>query len=142
MKLNLAPVQSPSYCKAKLSLAPSGEHSGQNQRNPHPTHRNLKMDVASGCRIPFQKPAFVFLASVITNLYSSIWAGFQLQPYGGLGREKEGLAPGMCLYFKGAGADGRGLSLSCATFSSECHIGCWQPLCNTLSHPSMHPKLI
>lgn len=46
------------------------------------------MDVASGCRIPFQKPAFVFLASVITSLYSSIWAGFQLEPYGGLGRGK------------------------------------------------------
>lgn len=49
--------------------------SGQNQRNPCPHPQEPEDRSNFWLRIPFQKPAFVFLASVI-NLYSRSWAGF------------------------------------------------------------------
>lgn len=114
--------------------------SGQNQRNPCPSHRNLKTEATPGCRIPFQKPAFVFLASVATSLITAAGPGSQLEPFWAPGgREEEGLAPRTRPYFREA-ADEGGSSLSCAVFSPECRVG---SRFVTLSFPpSLHPGLM
>lgn len=115
--------------------------SGQNQRNPCPLPQEPEDRRNSGCRIPFQKPAFVFLASVVTSLITAAGPRSQLEPlWAPGGREEEGLAPCTCPYCREAAANGGGWSLSCAMFSPECRVG---SRFVTLSFPpSLHPRLM
>ena len=75
---------------------PAEESSGQNQRNPTPTHRNPKTDATFGCTVPSQKPAFLSVAGVVTNLSRGTGLGSQAELISGWGGEEEGLGPCRC----------------------------------------------
>ncbi|KAF5919477.1 hypothetical protein HPG69_006077, partial [Diceros bicornis minor] len=62
-------------------------------------------------------------------------------PYGDLGKGKRKAWLLAHAYFKEAGVNGRGLSLSCAMFSPEYAMDAGSHL-HTLSPPSMHPRLM
>lgn len=94
-----------------------------NQRNPHPTHRNLKTDATSGCERLFGN--LLCVLSQCYNTSTTASAGSQLEPFWGAGGGERRACSWPCLYFKEAGANED--CLSCAGFSPECHGGRWQP---------------